>query len=184
IPRRDERHHAQRLTQRVAKNIFALGGNLVAERPRAFAAKVAEDVDGAFDLAFGLGERLSFFARHLLAQVREPALENFRRPEEEFPPARRGQRRPRGPRLGGRLTRGLNVFRARHLKMTYDFAGVRGIDVRKSLFRPGGDPLATDVILEDLGHTLPTDLAGAYRTCWSQKAAIMRTCCGSCQAML
>src|SRR5579884_2572412 len=53
IPGSDQPDHAERFAHRVAEDVRPLRWDMVTERACAFAAEVAKDVDGAFDLAFG-----------------------------------------------------------------------------------------------------------------------------------
>ena len=145
----------KRLAQRVAEHVVALGRNLVAELPRALAAEVAQNVDGALHLAFGFGQRFAFFASHLFADLREAALQEFRRLEEILSPARRGRSAPGGLRLRGRLTRRLHILRAGSLEVPNDFRGVGGIGVREGLPGFALHPLAGNVIAIDFRHREP-----------------------------
>ena len=65
VPRRDRADDAERRPQRVHEHAVAFRRDDAAVQPRALAAVVPQDVDGAADFALRLGQRLAFLARHL-----------------------------------------------------------------------------------------------------------------------
>src|SRR5437867_5444014 len=128
---------------------------MVAEDARAFTAEIAEDVHGPLDLALVFGKGLSLFARHLFAELCEPAFENLRRLEQILSAPRRRHRRPRRLDFGSRIRGCLHVLGARSLKEPHHFVGVGRIDVGEGLSVAGRNPLACDIIIETFGHRFP-----------------------------
>jgi len=79
----------------------ALGGNQHAGHARAFAAKIAQDVDRAADFSLGFGQRLALFASHLRAELLELAVQDVGGFVEQITARRGRHRRPGWERRRG-----------------------------------------------------------------------------------
>ena len=171
IPGRNQTHHAERLADGEHMDAIALGGNQHAGHARAFAAEVAQDVDGAPHFALGFGQRLAFLARHVGAELIELAIHDVGGLVQQIAASRRRHRRPgwegRGSRGGG-----IGHILRRALREEADhLIRIRRIAILEGLRRSG--PLAIDVVLKSLHtHGSPDLLAKARRSQTSLQALL------------
>ncbi len=124
---------------------LALARHHQPDQTRAFAGKVAEDVDGAPNFSTRLRKGLAFLARHLFGKLFELAVENFGHFEQVVAARRRGAGGPRRMRTLGGGSSGGNVGRRATREQAYYFIDVRRVAIFE--YRPV-HPNAVNVIAE------------------------------------
>ena len=111
VPGRDEADDADRPPQRVQPLVRHGGLEHLADRAPGLARRVAEDRRGPQRLEARLAQRLPHLRGHVVRDLLRAGLEHVRRLRQERRPLGRGQGRPGGERLAGRLDRRARVVR-------------------------------------------------------------------------
>ena len=126
--------------------MWTFGRHVVTELTRAFAAEVTKDIDRARDFADRFRQCLSFFARHLLAELRQLLSQQIGGLEKILTSLRCRRRGPLLLRRGRRRTSLSNIRFVRRLKRPDYLIDIRRIDIWKRLTRSAFYKLPIDII--------------------------------------